>query len=443
MDIKNYEYKNSYTINFGLLYLTQGIIHSVFSSLVPIYILKLLGTVDAAQVAGLGTVVMIPFVLKLIMGILTDKFGSQKLGRRKPWIIGSTLFAGISWLFIPSLISANPQAAFSIFSVAGLIIMTGVAMSDTAMDGFILDICPEKKLGTVNGACWGSRSLGIIVGGPAILLFAGITDQILIVFYLLGITTIIFGLMTLMIKDPQNYGEMHIKENLKVMFGSGENWKVFFYSFFMAITDGVVFLFLALYVIIRAGLVSPVGATINLLEEDVSLFEPQALITLITGIGILMGSIINGKIADVKSRRVAVFGALAFKSLALLLILLPIPVILLLVLTLFVGMSSGFSTASYFAVATQYSKKYPEGTGTYFSISLTFINLGTLLGITLTGIIFSNITAITQDTFLIYAVVFISMIILNSLAIIPFLAMKRENYEVGKNTTEVQEKIKP
>ena len=69
MDIKNYEYKNSYTINFGLLYLTQGIIHSVFSSLVPIYILKLLGTVNAAQVASLGTVVMIPFVLKLIMGI--------------------------------------------------------------------------------------------------------------------------------------------------------------------------------------------------------------------------------------------------------------------------------------------------------------------------------------------------------------------------------------
>ncbi|MHA1689012.1 MAG: MFS transporter [Promethearchaeota archaeon] len=443
MEQEEYKYKNSYTLIFGLLYLTQGIIHSAFASLVPIYILTLLGSVEAADVANLGTTVMLPFICKLIMGILTDKFGTNRLGRRKPWIIGSTLFAGICWLFIPSLIFANPQAAFMIFSLTGLIIMSGVAMSDTAMDGYILDICPPRKLGTVNGTCWGARSLGVIVGGPAILLFVGVTAQILIVFYLLGILTIIFGLLTLYIETPAKYEKMQIVEHLKVMVKSGENWKVFAYSFFMAITDGVVFIFLALYVLIRAGLVNPVGATINLLEEDVNLFGPQAIITLITGLGILIGSIVNGKIADIKSRRVAVVGALIFKSVSLLVILLPVPIILLLILALLVGISSGFSTASYFAVATQYSKKYPESTSTYFSISLSFINLGTVLGISLTGIIFRNITAITQNIFLIYAVVFISMVILNDLAIFPFLLMKRENYELPRQGSEFKELIKP
>ncbi len=424
---------------------TQGIIHSTFASLVPIYILTLLGSVEAADVANLGTIVMLPFICKLIMGILTDKIGTQKLGRRKPWIIGSTLFAGISWFFIPSLVLANPQAAFLIFSLAGLIIMSGVAMSDTAMDGYILDTCPPWKLGTVNGTCWGARSLGVIVGGPAILLFVGVTDQILVVFYLLGILTILFGLITLCIETPKEYEKMQIVEHLKIIVKSRENWKVFAFSFFMAITDGVVFIFLALYVLIRAGLVNPIGATINLLDEDVNLFEPQAFITLITGLGILIGSIVNGKIADVKSRRMAVGGALIFKSVSLLIILLPVPIIVLLILALLVGISSGFSTASYFAVATQYSKKYPESTSTYFSISLSFINLGTILGISLTGMIFRNITTFTQDTFLIYAVVFISIIILNDLAIFPFLLMKRENYEVpkGEQGSEFRELIKP
>ncbi|TKJ24849.1 MAG: hypothetical protein CEE42_09415 [Promethearchaeota archaeon Loki_b31] len=106
------EYKLIYTGIFSSLYFTQGVTQSIFTVIVPVYLLKKLGTIDTAALSFMFSIILTPFILKLIYGLLSDRFGSKKLGRRKPWILGSTSFTGIMWiilsLLIPFLLDSNP-----------------------------------------------------------------------------------------------------------------------------------------------------------------------------------------------------------------------------------------------------------------------------------------------------------------------------------------------
>ncbi|MBD3254240.1 MAG: MFS transporter [Candidatus Lokiarchaeota archaeon] len=423
----NFKYKNTYTGIFGLNYFTQGINTSIFTMVIPIYLLTTYGVIESAALAFMLSIVMIPATIKIIYGILTDKVGSKKFGRRKPWIIFPASFGGIVWLIVSFITQTSFSMAVSLFTIAGIIVFFGMFTADTALDGFILDICPKEKLGSTQGFCWGLRAIGIIIGGPVILLFL-IFLPLQIILIGLGISMILFSLMTLLIQHIDIDKEINVVQNLKAIFKKGENWKVFAYSFFMQIVGGVVYTFLSLYILIRADYINPSGATLSSLDS-ISLYEPQALITLIISIGIIVGALLGGFVADKVSRRAAVFSSMALNTVSLVLLLIPFPIIILIVISFFIGIASGWIFSSYSAVVAEYAQKYPDMTSTYFSISISFINFGTLLGLTITGIMFNIISNVTNDVLLIYGTIFIFMAILESIALIPFLAMDRNQYE--------------
>ena len=434
MENSSIDYKFKYTGIFSLNYFIQGINQSMFTAVIPIYLFTI-GTVDLVALSFMLSFVFIPFILKLIYGILGDKIRSRKFGRRKPWIVGAASFSGLMWIIITIILlttSINPDSAMSIFTYVGFFVVLGVAMADTAMDGFIIDICPKELLGRTTGMVWACRSVGIIVGGPLILLLLGVI-HIFFVFIFLGVLTIIFSTLTLTIKHKPIEEDISLVANLKVMFKKRENWKVYIFSFFMAIVDGVIFVFLALFILIQLGYVEAAGATTSVLEEDITLYPPQAIITFLTGIGVLTGALIGGIVADEISRRTAFFASilLTVGSLALLLIPIPQPFgVILLIFAVLVGSSSGWSNSSFSAIATQYSQQYPEAPSTYYSICTSFINLGTQLGLIFTGLIFDTIAGVATDVIVIFGIIFITMMILSSLAIIPFLFLDRNQYEI-------------
>ncbi|MFX0136681.1 MAG: MFS transporter, partial [Candidatus Hodarchaeota archaeon] len=424
---------------FSLNYFIQGINQSMFTAVIPVYLFNLAtltgGSVDPAALSFMLSFVIIPFILKLIYGILGDKIRSRKFGRRKPWIVGGASFSGLMWIIITILlltISVNTESAMALFTYAGFFVILGVAMADTSMDGFIIDICPKELLGRTTGMVWACRSIGIIIGGPLILLLLGLIP-ILSVFLFLGVLTIIFSILTLTIKHKPITEDISLVANLKVMFKKRENWKVYFFSLFMAIVDGVIFVFLALFILVQLGTITPVEATTISLETEELLYDDQALITFLTGIGVLAGAIIGGIVADKISRRVTFFTSIILTVGSLALLLIPIPIgfrLILLVFAVLVGSSSGWSSSAFSAIATQYSQQYPEAPSTYYSICTSFVNLGTQLGLVFTGLVFNTITGVTTDIITIFGIIFITMMILSSLAIIPFLFLDRNQYEI-------------
>ncbi|NVM38240.1 MAG: MFS transporter, partial [Candidatus Lokiarchaeota archaeon] len=162
------ELKKPYIGIFSLNYFTQGITQSFFTTIIPIYLLQLITTLDAGEISSVMSMILLPFGVKFIYGILSDKFGLKKMGRRKPWIIFPSIISGLIWILVPFVLT--PDNAMLMITLLGIMIVIGVAMGDTAIDGLILDLYPKERLGRVQGICWGFRSVGIIAGGPLVVM---------------------------------------------------------------------------------------------------------------------------------------------------------------------------------------------------------------------------------------------------------------------------------
>lgn len=427
MEKTEFEYKNSYTGIFGLNYFTQGVYTSIFTMVIPVYLLITYGSINSAALAFMLSIILIPTTIKIIYGIITDKVEIRNLGRRKPWIVFPISIGGIVWIIITFMIPSTSNAAIRLFTIAGIIVSFCIYFSDTALDGFILDICPKSELGRTQGFCWGLRAAGIIFGGPVILLFL-VFLPIEIIFISFGIIMIVFSILTLFIKDIKAFDVINIGTTIKEIFKKSENWKLFFYSLFLQIVGGVVYTFLALYILVRMGLVKQVGATAGV-SGEVSIYQSQALITAIISIGIIIGSLLAGLIADKKSRRIAVLLGIGLYISSLLLLLLPVPIIILIFFAFLVGAANAWYWAAYSAIAGEYSKKYPEMASTFFSICLSFINFGTVIGFIIIGIWFNSISKGTTDALIIFGTLFILMAVLEAFSIIPFLMLDRKQYE--------------
>ena len=417
-------YKNSYLGIFSVNYFIQGTVTSIFSVIVPIYILMIItttgATITAADIAYIATIILIPWSIKIIFGILTDKYGVEKIGRRRPWILTTFLIAGITWILLPSLIT--PTNVIFIFIITGLIIMAGTAISDTALDGLIIDIVPKEQLGRVQGTCWGFRSVGMIFGGPLfgilIWIFRILVEYI---FVLMGIFMIIAAFSIMIVKEPKTYPDVLLVKQLKAMILSGRDWKMYGFSAFNAIIDFVVILFLSLYVLIQMGIISSTGTSLELETTDPSVYLIQAYISSLVSIGIVGGAALGGIIADKISRRISVYFSYTLATIALLMMLLSAHVVYLLILGVFIGVGMGWRHASYSAVAGEMSKKHPEMNSTYLSICNSFSNIGGTLGLALAGFLFASTGS--------YLFLFVFLALIQNIGIFPFLAMDKMDYE--------------
>ncbi|MGV9172377.1 MAG: MFS transporter [Promethearchaeia archaeon] len=431
-------YKKTYTGIFALNYFTQGVNQSIVAIVIPIYLLNLLETIDGSDIGFIASISLAPWAIKFIFGIMSDKYGTKKFGRRKPYILLPISFGGLIWIIVPFLITTNN--AIMLFTIAGFLINIGTAMGDTAIDGMILDLCPEEKLGRTQGICWSFRSLGSIIGGP-FLAFTILLIPAESIFIIVGVIMILFSTLVLFIQEKTYYEEVEITKNLKVMFTSKRNWKVYGFAFLNAIVDGVIVLYVSLYVLVQWGLVSTQGASISLLEENINLYFPQAIVAMVIGIGVIFGALIGGYLADEKSRRLAVYSAFLVTSAALLLMLIPVALWLLFILSAFLGSTWGWRNSAYSAVAGEVSKQYPEMDSTYYSICNSFANFGTTLGISIVGMIFAAAKGFTGDIYELYVVIFITMAVLQNLGIFFFVMLDPKDYEykLSKERQELRE----
>jgi len=299
----------------------------------------------------------------------------------------------------------------------------------------ILDLYPSSAIGRVQGICWGFRSLGIIAGGPLLVVFILLTGGIIeFTFIGLGVVMIIFSFFTLLVKETEKSIEVNVIANLKMIFGKIKNWKVFTYSIFNAIVDGVIFLFISLFILIQwlPTLVTSHGATMDLVGDPtaVDLYAPQAFIVFIIGLGVVTGAIIGGRFSDLKSRKSSVYLSILLTTISLVLFLIPAPWFILIVFAFIIGSSAGWRNAAFSAVIGSISKSFPEMDSTYYATCNSFTNIGSVIGLQVVSILFASLMGL--PTFAIFVVIFLVMIILISIGLIPFKLIDPKEYELEK-----------
>ncbi len=423
------EYKNSTTAIFSAYYFVEGANNSLFSIIIPIYLILNYGSIQLDQISSMASIIMLPWIMKLIYGLIGDKISLGKFGRRKPWILFPGIIAGIAWISIPLLLNTGADP-ISVFTIAGIFASLGLAFGDTSLDGMMLDNTPKDKLGTVQGYCWGFKSVGVIAGGPIIAVFLTLVraEDIFIFF---GILILIFSFFPLLIKEQPLQERVITKGEIKKMFTTGRNWRVFGLSVAHTLSEGVFGLYLAYFLLISLNLVIPDGLEISAKPGGDNLYIVQGNINVIIGLGIIAGAIIGGKLCDKKSRRLSLNIGYIVNVICCLLVIIDGGIIFILVSVIIIGATMGWKNAVYSAILGEYSQNY-EMDSTFYSIGTSFANLGIMIGLALTSRVFPIFVSTTTSTNQLYDSIFLMMAIMIAIAPIVFMLLNPKDYELKK-----------
>jgi PAT family beta-lactamase induction signal transducer AmpG len=351
---------------FALIYFSEGIILGYFASLNALYLLG--SGLDMAKVGIFSSIALIPFVLKIFFGLMSDKFNFFGLGHRKPYIVIGLLVQIVCLMIVAKL---NPGTQYWAFVGVAFLLQLGMAFYDCCADGLALDITPLNEKGILQGFMVGGRAVGVIVAAS----LAGFIAEKLgwpQVFYFLAVLTLLpFALL------------FFVKESIKQP-GEGFNWKAFgaFKNAQVLAAAGaglVIFL-----VIVGANqIMNP--AFSDRMELSLS---TAGLVTTVWGIGVTLGAIVGGVVMDKFGDKKALLVSVFTVAPALVLVAFAPNIPLAFVTAAVFGVTYGISQAVYFALAMKYTQ--PSIAASMYSILMAVTNIGQGIGLALSGALAKN-----------------------------------------------------
>jgi len=374
---------------FGLLYFTQGTILSYFTALNALYLLEF--GLDLTRIGIMGTIALIPFVIKVFLGMLSDKVNILGLGHRKPYIVIGLLVQMICLVFVPLI---NPGTTFWLYVAIAFLLQMGMALYDTCTDGLALDTTPVSEKGTIQGFMVGGRAVGVIVTASLVGFLAENVSWSA-VFWVLAILTL-----------PPFFFLHTVKEAPRIQ-ERAFDWKAFSAFKQLPVIALAIIGFIFFLIIIGVNqIVNPyLQETFNISLSTAGFF------TTVWGVGVVLGSIAGGGLINKLGNRYAVLISIAVALVAILSLaaINQLPYAWFLV-ALF-GVCYGTYQTVYFALAMEYTD--PRIAATMFSILMAVTNIGQGVGLGLTGFF--------ADSFG-FKTTFIVMALLN-FAVLPFLPM--------------------
>jgi PAT family beta-lactamase induction signal transducer AmpG len=347
---------------FGLLYFTQGTVLGYFASLNALYLLA--NGLDMVDVGIFSTIALIPFVIKILFGMLSDRFNFFGLGHRKPYIAIGLVVQLICLVIAASI---NPGTQYWGFVTVAFMLQMGMAFYDTCTDGLALDVTPADEKGILQGFMVGGRSLGVIAAASA----AGVIAEHSwpAVFYFLAVLTLLpLPLLFFVREVPREGGERF-------------DWAAF-RAFKQAPVLAAAGAGLVIFIVI-------VGANqiINpALDARFGIeLSTAGLITTLWGVGCVIGGVCGGLILDRAGDRTALWVSIVSVALTLALLATANLLGLAVAAAALFGVAYGASQAIYFALAMKYT--LPSVAASMYAILMAVTNVGQGIGLSLGGVL--------------------------------------------------------
>jgi PAT family beta-lactamase induction signal transducer AmpG len=347
---------------FGSLYFTQGTILSYFTALNALYFLS--RGLSMTDVGIFASIALIPFVIKIFLGMLSDRVNLLGLGHRKPYILLGLLVQTACLVIVAYI---DPAEYYWGFVALAFILQMGMALYDTCTDGLALDTTAPEEQGTIQGFMVGGRALGVVLTASVVGLLAEHVSWAA-VFWLLAVITMLPIPLVLGIKEGERTA------------GEEFDWGAF--AAFKQKT--VIFLsllgFLFFFIIAGANqLVNP------FLEEAFGISLSMAgYYTTVWGVGVVLGGVFGGRLYGRIGMRNATLLAMAVGFLGILLLAFTGgPAIAWPLVALF-GLAYGTQQTVYFALAMKYTDA--RIAASMFSILMAVTNVAQGAGMAVSGI---------------------------------------------------------
>jgi PAT family beta-lactamase induction signal transducer AmpG len=351
---------------FGLLYFTQGIILGYFAALNALYLLS--NGLNMTDVGIFSSIALIPFVIKIFFGMLSDRYNLFGLGHRKPYIVIGLAVQAICLVLVANI---NPGQQYWTFVGLAFMLQLGMAFYDTCTDGLALDITPANEKGMLQGFMVGGRSVGVIAAAS----IAGrIAEQSWpAVFYFLAVLTLLPFTLLFFIRETRHTS------------GERFNWQAFS-AFKQPAVLGVSAMGLIIFLVIVGAnqLVNPYFSQ----KFDISL-GTAGLITTVWGIGCVIGAVVGGLLMDRSGNQPALWLSIGSVVCTLVLLVFAPSLPLAFAAAVLFGMAYGASQAIYFALAMKYTQ--PAIAASMFSILMAVTNIGQGIGLGVGGALANNL----------------------------------------------------
>lgn len=346
---------------FGSLYFSQGTVFSYFTSLNALYFLS--KGLSMGDVGVFGAIALIPFVIKIFLGMLSDRINLLGFGHRKPYILIG-LFIQTVCLFIAPFI--DPAQNYWGFVALAFILQMGMALYDTCTDGLALDTTPVEEQGTIQGFMVGGRAAGVVITAS---LLGVLAQQVswTAVFWVLGALTLVPVPLVLAAKE----GEKDVSED-------------FSWAAFAAFKKKPIIALAAagfLFFMVIAGANQNVNPFLES-EFGISL-QRAGLYTTVWGVGVVLGGVLGGRLIDRIGQKSGTRLALFFSFISIL-VLAAIPNAGFAWAIVFIfGLAYGTYQTVYFALAMHYTEKAIAAS--MYSIFMAVTNIGQGVGFAVAG----------------------------------------------------------
>lgn len=142
--------------SFCLLYVGQGLPLGISQVALPAW-LVMNGANELAVGAAISAA-FTPWSFKFIPAAFMDRFAYLPMGRRRLWLIAAQLLMVLGFA-IAAIIGPGADDLETVLYVI-LLIGTGSAIQDVAVDGMAVDILPDEEQGTASAFMFGGQTIG-------------------------------------------------------------------------------------------------------------------------------------------------------------------------------------------------------------------------------------------------------------------------------------------
>lgn len=371
---------------FALLYFAQGSILGYFTALNALYLLS--HDLTMTRVGIFSAIAIIPLILKIFLGMLSDRVNLLGLGHRRPYIIiGLLLQAGMQTIF-PYI---HPAQSFGWLIAVAFLSLTGMALYDTCTDGLALDTTPSEDMSRVQGIMVAGRASGIVLISAMAGILSHLTNWTWVFFALAAMTLLPLPFL-LVFREPRRPSERSF------------DWSAF------RVLGQKSIIALALLGLISFLISGGANQLVNpFLKENFNItYMTAGFYTAIWGIGVVGGGITGGRlIRKIGNKRAVILALFASMTAILLLTMITGPVMAWPLLFLF-GLSYGYYETVYFA--TSMAMTNMRIAASMFAILMAVSNAGSGIGLA-TGGLLSELFGFHR-TFIVFALLNLFVLVL-------------------------------
>jgi len=143
---------------FCLMYFIQG---AALAYVISFQKPFLVGRGVSKEAVGLFTgLLLLPFVFKIGLGWISDRWPLGRMGSRKPYMLGGLLLFGVCYGLLSGV---DPGERFMHFALLSWLASFGLAWFDTCADGWAVDVAKADEQSRLQAAMIAGKSLGLIL----------------------------------------------------------------------------------------------------------------------------------------------------------------------------------------------------------------------------------------------------------------------------------------